>query len=146
MKKHTICKNDMLYVHGIFKLKLAYWHFCMHFWQACKEICNRCQEIHWVGARFSKVPAHYPHPGNLSHYMNVFKTPTTLNDGQQQPVDKLLLLNFAPRANLKCFFKDDAISSGDSDVKEAASRYFCWGEARVWVYQTSWGTANCGTG
>jgi hypothetical protein len=57
--------------------------------------------------------------------MNVFKTPTTLNDGQQQPVDKLLLLNFAPRANLKCFFKDDAISSGDSDVKEAASRYFC---------------------
>jgi hypothetical protein len=29
------------------------------------------------------------------------------------------------RANLKCFFKDGAISSGDSEVKEAASRYFC---------------------
>jgi hypothetical protein len=28
-------------------------------------------------------------------------------------------------------------------VKEAASRYFCWGEARAWVYQTSWGTAIC---
>ena len=52
--------------------------------------------------------------------MNVFKIPTTLNDEQQQPVD-----NFAPRANLKCFFKDGAISSGDSEVKEAASRYFC---------------------
>jgi hypothetical protein len=60
-----------------------------------------------VGARFSKVPAHYPDPGNPGHYMNVLKTPTTLNDGQQQPVD-----NFAPRANLKRFFK------------EAASRYF----------------------
>jgi hypothetical protein len=22
------------------------------------------------------VPAHYPDPGNLGHYMNVFKTPT----------------------------------------------------------------------
>jgi hypothetical protein len=43
-----------------------------------------------------------------------------LNDGQQQPVD-----NFAPRAHLKRFFKDGAISSGDSEVKEAASRYFC---------------------
>jgi hypothetical protein len=53
--------------------------------------------------------------------MNVFKTPTTLNDGQQQPVN-----NFAPRANLKCFFfKDGAISSGASEVKEAAGRYFC---------------------
>jgi hypothetical protein len=52
--------------------------------------------------------------------MNVFKTPTTLNDGQQQPVD-----NFAPRANLKRFFKDGVISSHDSEVKEAASRYFC---------------------
>ena len=59
------------------------------------------------GATFSKVPAHYPDPGNPGHYMNVFKTPTTLNDGQQQPVD-----NFAPRANLKfIFFKDGAISS-----------------------------------
>jgi hypothetical protein len=28
-------------------------------------------------------------------------------------------------------------------VKEAASRYFCWGEARSWVYQTSWGPAIC---
>jgi hypothetical protein len=28
-------------------------------------------------------------------------------------------------------------------VKEAAGRYFCWGEAHAWVYQTSWGTANC---
>jgi hypothetical protein len=52
--------------------------------------------------------------------MNVFKTPTTLNDGQQQPVN-----NFAPRANLKYFFKDGAISSGASEVKEAACRYFC---------------------
>jgi hypothetical protein len=30
-----------------------------------------------------------------------------------------------PRANLQCFFKDGAISSGDIEVKEAASRYFC---------------------
>jgi hypothetical protein len=37
----------------------------------------------------------------------LFKTPTTLNDGQQQPVH-----NFAPRANLKCFSKDGAILSG----------------------------------
>jgi hypothetical protein len=74
-----------------------------------------------VGARFSKDPTHYPDPGNTGHYTNVFKTPTTLNGGQQQqPVD-----NFATRANLKCFFKDGAISSGDSEVKEAASRYFC---------------------
>jgi hypothetical protein len=33
-----------------------------------------------------KVPAYYPDPGNPGYYMNVFKTPTTLNDGQQQPV------------------------------------------------------------
>jgi hypothetical protein len=51
--------------------------------------------------------------------MNVFKTPTTLNDGQQQPVN-----NFAPRANLKCFFKDGAISSGTSEVKEASRSVF----------------------
>jgi hypothetical protein len=47
-----------------------------------------------------------------------------LNDGQQQPVD-----NFASRAHLKRFFKDGAISSGDSEVKEAESRYFSLGEA-----------------
>jgi hypothetical protein len=69
--------------------------------------------IGW-GATFSKVPAHYPDPGNPGHYMNVFKTSTELNDGQQQPVN-----NFAPRANLKCHF------SGASEVKEAAGRYFC---------------------
>ena len=56
---------------------------------------------------------------NAGHCMNVFKTPTTRNDGQQQPVN-----NFAPRANLKCFFKDGAISSGAREVKEAAGRYF----------------------
>jgi hypothetical protein len=53
-----------------------------------------------VGARLSRVPAHYPDPGNPGHYMNVFKTPTMLNDGQQQPVD-----NYSPKANLKCFLK-----------------------------------------
>ena len=47
---------------------------------------------------FSKVPAHYPDPENPGHYMNVVKTPTMLNEEQQQPVD-----NFAPRANLKFF-------------------------------------------
>jgi hypothetical protein len=73
-----------------------------------------------VGVRFSRVPAHYPDPGNPGHYMNMFKTLTILNDGQQQPVD-----NFASRANLKWFFKDGAISSGDSEGREAASRYFC---------------------
>ena len=51
--------------------------------------------------------------------MNVF-TPCTINHVQQQPVD-----DFVPRANLKRFFKDDAISTGDSEAKEAASRYFC---------------------
>ena len=37
-KKHTICKNDMFYVHGIFSTNgmkrkeiEAYWRFCMHF-------------------------------------------------------------------------------------------------------------------
>ena len=49
--------------------------------------------------------------------MNVFKTPTMLNDGQQQPVD-----DFAPRVNLKRLFKDGAISSGDREVKETANR------------------------
>ena len=41
-KKHTICKNDMFYIHGKFgrnRTKIseveAYWCFCMHFWQAC---------------------------------------------------------------------------------------------------------------
>jgi hypothetical protein len=53
-----------------------------------------------VGAKFSKVPALYPDPGNPDNHMNVFNTPITLNDEQQQPVD-----NFAPRANLKCFLK-----------------------------------------
>ena len=97
----------MFYVYGIYstnRMKIkkieAYWHFCKHFWQACKDICNRCREIRWVGATFCKVPAHNPDPGNTGHHMNVFKTPTTLNDGQQQPVD-----NFAPRANLKFFLK-----------------------------------------
>jgi hypothetical protein len=98
----------MFYVYGIFSINgmkikeiEAYWHFCMHF-------CIRWREILWLGATFSKVPAHYPDPGNPGHYMNVSKTPTTLNDGEQQPLD-----NFAARANLKCvFFKDGAISSG----------------------------------
>ena len=75
-----------------------------------------------MGARFSRIPVHYPDPGNPGHYMNVFKTPTALNDRQEQPVD-----DFASRAmQSKMFFiKDGAISSGDSEVKEAASRYFC---------------------
>jgi hypothetical protein len=73
-----------------------------------------------VGATFSKVPAHYPDPGNPGHYMNVFKTPTMLNDGQQQPVD-----NFTPRANLKCFFKDGAISFGNSELVFSLRRSTC---------------------
>jgi hypothetical protein len=81
-----------------------------------------CQEMRWVGATFSKVPARYPDPGNPGHYMNVFKTPTMLNDGQQQPVD-----NFAPRANLKWVFLKTVpfYLALASDVKEAAGRYFC---------------------
>jgi hypothetical protein len=63
-----------------------------------------------VGATFSKVPAHYPDPGNPGHYMNVFKT--TLNDGQQQPVD-----NFAPRANLKMFLKTVPFHRGIENFK-----------------------------
>ena len=82
---------------------------------------NRCQEIRWVGARFSRVPAHYPDPENPGHYMNVFKTPTSLNDGQQQPVD-----NVAPRANLKRFLKTVPFHLAiDNEVKEAVSRYIC---------------------
>ena len=54
--------------------------------------------MRWVGARFSRVPAHYPDPENPGHNIQ-FKTPTMLNDGQQQPVD-----DFAPRANLKRLF------------------------------------------
>jgi hypothetical protein len=74
----------------------AYWRFCMHFWQACQEIFIRYQEIRWVELRFFRVSAHYPDPENPRDYMNVIKTLTTLNDGQQQPID-----DFAPRANLK---------------------------------------------
>ena len=51
-----------------------------------------------MGASFSRIPVHYPDPGNPGHYMNVFKPPTALNDRQEQPVD-----DFASRANLKCF-------------------------------------------
>jgi hypothetical protein len=47
--------------------------------------------------------------------MNVFKTPTTLNDGRQQHVD-----NFATWSQSKIFFKDGDILSGTSEVKEAA--------------------------
>jgi hypothetical protein len=97
----------------------AYWRLCMHFWQANTFATDARRYVAW-GASFSRVPAHNPDPGNPGQYMNVFKTATTLNDGQQQPVD-----DFAPRANLKRFFKDSAISSGDSEMKEAASRYFC---------------------
>ena len=62
----------------------------------------------------------YPDPENPGHYLNMFKTPTTINDGQQRPVD-----DFAPRANLKQLFKDGAILSGDSEnVKEVESLYF----------------------
>jgi hypothetical protein len=89
------------------------------FWHAKTSATDARRYVVW-GATFSKVPAHYPDPGNPGHYMNVFKTPTMLNDGQQQPVN-----NFAPRANLKCFFKDGAISSGANEVKEVAGRYFC---------------------
>jgi hypothetical protein len=38
--------------------------------------------------------------GNPGQYMNMFKIPTTLNDGQQQSVD-----DYIPRANLKLFLK-----------------------------------------
>jgi hypothetical protein len=48
----------------------------------------------------------------------MFKTLTTLNDGQQQPVD-----NFAPRADLKRFFEDGAIHLA-LVRKRSASRYF----------------------
>jgi hypothetical protein len=73
-----------------------------------------------VGTRFFRVSANYPVPEIPDQYMNVFKTLTTLNDGQQRLVD-----NFSFRANLERLFKDSAISSGDyEDVKEAAIRYF----------------------
>ena len=85
-----------------FKEIEAYWHFCIPFLTGMQRHLQQMpgDTVRWVGATFCKVPAHYPDPGNPGPYMNVFKTPTTLNDGQQQPVD-----NFAPRANLKFFLK-----------------------------------------
>jgi hypothetical protein len=77
----------------------AYWRFSMHFSQAREEICNRCKEIRWVGARFSRVPAYYPDSGITGHYKNVFKTPTMLNDNNNTTVH-----DFTPRANLTRFF------------------------------------------
>jgi hypothetical protein len=116
-----------------------YWHFCVHFWQACKDICNRCREIRWVWATFSKVPANYPDPGNPGHYMLfVFKTPTTLHDGQQQPVD-----NFASRANLKWSFlktvpfylalvrwENSGLYSFDSEFTNNLNR----GPVKIWAF------------
>jgi hypothetical protein len=97
-------------------------HYCigkLHM-EYINEGCEEKGEICWVGPRFSRVPAPYQDPENPGHYMNVFEIPTTINDGQQRPVD-----DFALTANLKQLFKDGAILSGDSEkMKEAASRYF----------------------
>jgi hypothetical protein len=39
--------------------------------------------------------------------------------------NNLLIISPLIKANLKRFCKDGVISSDDSEVKEAASRYFC---------------------
>jgi hypothetical protein len=89
----------------------AYWRFCMHFDRHAKTIATDARRYVGGGRRSLR----------FQHITLIQEIPaTTLNDGKQQPVD-----NFAPRANLKCFFKDGAISFGDSLVKEAAGRYFC---------------------
>ena len=71
----------MFYVHGKFIRN------GMKFLTGMQRNLQQMPGVRWVGARFSRIPAHYPDPENPGHYMNVFKTPTTLNDGQQQPVD-----------------------------------------------------------
>ena len=52
----------MFYVHGIFSTNEmkskeieAFWRFCMHFDRHAKT----------CGATFSKIPAHYPDPGEI---------------------------------------------------------------------------------
>jgi hypothetical protein len=123
----------------------AYWCICMHFWQAyMQRILQQmpCRRYVWWG-RGSLVPAPYPdqwNPGHLlGHYMNVFKTPTMLNDGQQQPVD-----NFAPRANLKWFLKTVPFHLAIVRWKmQKVGIFVDRGEACAWVYETSWGTAIC---
>ena len=97
----------MFYVYGIFstngmKIKEieASGTFACIFDRHAKTFATDAGRYVGWGATFSKVPARQPDPRNPGHYMNVFMTPTTLNDGQQQPVD-----NFVPRANLKwCHF------------------------------------------
>jgi hypothetical protein len=70
----------MFYVYGIFstnEMKIkeieTYWHFYMHIFDrhAKTSATDARRYIGW-GATFSKVPAHYPDPGNPGHYMNVF--------------------------------------------------------------------------
>jgi hypothetical protein len=60
------------------------------------EVCKRCSEKDWVGPRFSRVPAPYPDPYKSGHYMSVFNTPTTDDNGQLREVDDV-----APRAVIK---------------------------------------------
>jgi hypothetical protein len=77
----------MFYVHGIFstngmKIKEieAYWRFCMHFDRDAKTFATDAWRYVGWGRRFLRFQHITPDPGNPGYYMNVFKTPTTLND------------------------------------------------------------------
>ncbi|CAB4017603.1 Transient receptor potential cation channel subfamily A member 1, partial [Paramuricea clavata] len=83
------------------------------------EVCKKCSEKDWVGPRFSRVPAPYPDPDKPGHYMSVFNTPTTDNNGQLREVDDV-----APRAVIKRLYKAGTISSDNVEqLKEVSSRY-----------------------
>lgn len=83
-----------------------------------RYVCKTCSEVDWVGPRFSRVPAPYPDPDKPGHYMSVFNTQATDDNGQLREVDDV-----APRAVIKRLFKAGTISSNNVEkLKEVSSR------------------------
>lgn len=70
--------------------------------------CDYCQKTEWQAPIMERIPCPFPDKTRESHYLDVFSTPTTNEDGSPREID-----DFLPRARVKKVFATGNLHSSD---------------------------------
>ena len=82
--------------------------------------CDYCQNTDWQGPVMERIPRPFPDYSKEGHYLDVFSTPNTNEDGSPREID-----DFLPRARVKELFAQGEIQSSNISKLEELSKELC---------------------
>lgn len=72
------------------------------------DCCEYCRNTEWHGPVMARIPRPFPDRANEGHYLDVFSTPNTNDDGTEREID-----DFLPRARVKKLFAAGELKIND---------------------------------